>query len=71
MKKWRDLKCVLEILLWPIVTICGVFGFIYDYLIWDKSIVPDIVYNAFAIPGYITLATLGVIYLIDYKKKKR
>ena len=71
MKKWRDLKCVLKILSFPFVVICGVFGFIYDYLIWDKSIVPEIVFNCIMIPGYIALATLGVICLIDYKKKKR
>ncbi len=64
MKKINNLLMTISMI---VVLIVGVFGFIYDYLIWDKSILPVWMFDAFAIPGYIALAVL-IITLILQKK---
>lgn len=53
-----------------VVVISGIFGFIYDYLIWDKSVVPDYIFNIFCIPGNICLMYIIIRYFFQKKKHK-
>lgn len=66
MKKATDVIMAISIC---IVTIVGIFGFIYEYLIWDKSIVPKWLFNSFAIPGYIALTALIITFILQKKSK--
>lgn len=66
MKKMNDIFMTISIF---IVTIVGIFGFIYEYVIWDKSIVPDWLFNAFSIPGYIALAILIITFILQKRIK--
>lgn len=50
------------------IIISGIFGFIYDYLIWDKSNFPDFIFNVFAIIGYICLIYAAAYYFLKRKK---
>lgn len=53
-----------------IALIAGAFELVYECLIWDKSIVPDWMLATVTIAGYVAMAILIVIYLIQEKKKK-
>lgn len=66
MKKINDIFMTISIF---IVAIVGIFGFIYEYIIWDKSIVPDWLFNTFAIPGYIALAILVITFILQKRIK--
>ena len=47
----------------------GLFGVIYEYVIWDKSTVPDWLYWGWFVYGWVALIGL-IIILIIYKKLK-
>ena len=66
MKKINDIFMTISIF---IVTIVGIFGFIYEYIIWDKSIVPGWLFNSFSITGYIALATLIITFILQKRIK--
>lgn len=51
-----------------IVMVSGSFGFIYEYFIWDKSTIPDYIFNLFVIPGLICLSYVGIYYYCTHKK---
>lgn len=53
-----------------ILCLCGAFGVIYDFFIWDKSVVPDWLFNLVFIIGIISLAVLIVTYSINEKQSK-
>ena len=48
-----------------VVILAAIFGLVYEYLIWDKSIIPDIIFNLLLIIGYISLAALLVVIILD------
>ena len=66
MKRMNDIFMTVSIF---IVTIVGILGFIYEYIVWDKSIVPDWLFNSFAIIGYIALAILIVTFILQKRIK--
>ena len=66
MKKINDL--IMKICLGVIMPV-GLFGVIYEYLIWDKSIVPEWLYWSFWISGWIALIGLIITLVIDKKQK--
>ena len=66
MKKINDI--ILKISL-GIMLICGLWSTIYEYLIWNKSIVPDWLDNIFMIPGWISIALIIITLIIDKKLK--
>lgn len=47
----------------------GLFGVIYEYVIWDKSIVPDWLYWGWFIFGWVALIGLILTLVIDKKQK--
>lgn len=47
----------------------GMFGVIYEYIIWDKSIVPDWLYWGWFIFGWVALIGLIITLVIDKKLK--
>ena len=47
----------------------GLFGVIYEYAIWDKSIVPDWLYWGWFVFGWVALIGLIVTLYIDKKLK--
>ena len=60
MKKINDIFMTISIF---IVTIVGIFGFIYESIIWDW------LFNTFAIPGYIALAILVITFILQKRIK--
>ena len=70
MKRYAKLKGYILISLIVIALIAGAFELIYEFLIWDKAIVPDWMLVAVTITGYVAMALLIVMYLIQEKKKK-
>ncbi|MDD4824412.1 MAG: hypothetical protein PHU13_03965 [Acholeplasmataceae bacterium] len=48
-----------------VVILAAILGMVYEYLIWDKSIIPDIIFNLLLIIGYISLAALLVVIILD------
>ncbi len=48
-----------------VVILAAILGMVYEYLIWDKSIIPDIIFNLVLIIGYISLAALLVVIILD------
>ncbi len=48
-----------------VVILAAILGMVYEYLIWDKSIIPDIIFNLVLIIGYISLAALLVGIILD------
>ena len=52
-----------------LVFITGVWGIIYEYVIWDKSFIPEAIFTTTCILGYIGFAFMILGYFL-YKKKK-
>lgn len=48
-----------------VVILAAIFGMVYEHLIWDKSIISDIIFNLLLIIGYISLAALLVVIILD------
>ncbi|MDD4482730.1 MAG: hypothetical protein PHP18_05900 [Bacilli bacterium] len=48
-----------------VVILAAILGMVYEYLIWDKSIIPEIIFNLLLIIGYISLAALLVVIILD------
>ena len=44
---------------------CAIFGFIYDVFIWDKSLIPNGIYNLFWVVGYIALFGMLISIVFD------
>lgn len=53
-----------------ILCLGGAFGVIYDLFIWNKSIVPEWLFNIFLISGIVSLVVSIVTYFIDKKLPK-
>ncbi len=49
-----------------IVVICGAFGVVYEYLLWDRSWIPDALYNTVFVLGYISVA-----YIVVYANREK
>lgn len=47
----------------------GLFGVIYEYVIWDKSTVPDWLYLGWFVFGWVALIGLIITLIIDKKLK--
>ena len=67
MRKFNRILMKVSLL---ILCLCGAFGVIYDLFIWDKSVVPDWLFNLVFIIGIISLAVLIVTYSINEKQSK-
>lgn len=70
MRRHSKLKGIILISLIVVALIAGAFELIYEYFIWNKSIVPNWMLATVAISGYVSMAILIVIFLIQEKKKK-
>ena len=51
------------------IFIAGTLGTIYEYFIWDKSVIPSLVTNLTMIIGYLGLAVVIVWYIWQKKQK--
>ena len=69
MKKMKINDVIMAVSIF-VVIVSGIFCFVYDYVIWDKSIVPDWLFDCFAIPGWIAFAVMLVTLIIDKKSKR-
>ncbi len=54
-----------------IVMIAGVWGIVYEYIILDKSVVPDLVFSVFFISGYAGLIYIIIWIFFNSRRKKR
>ena len=68
MKHFSEFLLVVSVI---IALITGGFSIVYEYFIWDKSVVPRAVFNAFAILETLALVYIGVWALLNYLKKKK
>lgn len=65
MKKIADVFYYIALF---IFMVSSIFCFIYEYLIWDKSTIPDYFFNLFLVPGLICLSYVGIYYYCIHKK---
>ena len=52
-----------------LVFITGVWGIIYEYVIWDKTFSPEVIFTTTCILGYIGIALMILGYFLNKKKK--
>ena len=52
-----------------LVFVTGTWGIIYEYVIWDKSFVPEIIFILTWVLGYIGIALIIIWYFWQKKKK--
>ena len=52
-----------------LVFVTGTWGIIYEYVIWDKSFVPEIIFILTWVLGYIGIALIILWYFWQKKKK--
>ena len=52
-----------------LVFVTGIWGIIYEYVIWDKSFVPEIIFILAWVLGYIGIALIILWYFWQKKKK--
>ena len=52
-----------------LIFITGVWGIIYEYVIWDKSFIPEAIFTTTFILGYIGFAFMILGYFLNKKKK--
>ena len=67
MKKYADALFYISVV---VVMISGFFGIIYEYLIRDKSIVPQYIFDLFTVPGYVCMAYCALwLYFTKFRRK--
>ena len=66
MKKITEILCIIGVCL---VFPAGLFGVIYELFIWNKSIVPNWLFNTVMIMG--TIGILCIIPIVIYNFKRR
>lgn len=52
-----------------LVFVTGTWGIIYEYVIWDKSFVPEIIFILTWVLGYIGIVLIILWYFWQKKKK--
>lgn len=52
-----------------LVFVTGTWGIIYEYVIWDKSFVPEIIFILTCVLGYLGIALIILWYFWQKKKK--
>ena len=66
MKKLIKILCIIGLCL---VTPTGVFAIIYELFIWDKSIVPDWLFNTTLVVGSVGFLLILPIVIYGYKNR--
>lgn len=65
-EKLMNITFIIGIIL---VFITGTWGIIYEYIIWDKSFIPKIIFILTCVLGYIGIALI-ILWHFWQKKKK-
>ena len=66
MKKLTEILCIIGIYL---VAPTGIFAIIYELFIWDKSIVPDWLFNTTLAIGAVGVLLILPIVICGYKHR--
>ena len=66
MKKLTEILCIIGICL---VSPTGIFAIIYELFIWDKSIVPDWLFNTTLAIGAVGVLLILPIVICGYKHR--
>ena len=66
MKKLTEILCIIGICL---VSPTGIFAIIYELFIWDKSIVPDWLFNTNLAVGLVGVLLILPIVICGYKHR--
>ena len=66
MKKLTEILCIIGICL---VSPTGIFVIIYELFIWDKSIVPDWLFNTNLAVGLVGVLLILPIVICGYKHR--
>ena len=66
MKKLTEILCIIGVCL---VAPSGIFAIIYELFIWDKSIVPDWLFNTTLAVGAVGVLLILPIVIYGYKHR--
>ncbi len=64
----KKIAAVLFYIALGIGMVCGAYCFVYDYLIRDRSAVPEILTNSILAAGLVCWLYVGIYYYFDHKK---
>lgn len=65
-EKLKNITFIIGIIL---VFITSTWGIVYEYVIWDKSFIPEIIFILTCVLGYIGIALIILWYFWQKKKK--
>ena len=65
-EKLKNITFIIGIIL---VFITATWGIIYEYVIWNKSFIPEIIFILTCVLGYIGIALIILWYFWQKKKK--
>lgn len=67
MKKFRNVVMLVSSI---VLLVSAAFGLVYEYFIWDKSVIPDAVFNTVFVCSYINPAVFIISIFLAKKMDK-